>query len=409
MLVQIVPSKKEYSYSIEQSITASYFIKTKVDINISLELFHGDEYLDSHCSEERGEVTLAHTLLQNKSYELKVIVNQEIYESKEYVIVIEQIVKPQMSFFNQQWALMNKFTGVDINILPVWACIPELTNIVIGVVDTGIDFSHPNLKDRKSNLSYNFVHNMQEIIEIGEEKNIAASESGHATHIAGIITTSSDTLQGTCGVIPKAEIVSLKVLGSKVETVAEFNDASVAFINAIRYAQAHNIHILNCSFNGNIPCIEEQEVMRRAKDILFIISAGNDGENLTEKRKYPACYEVENSIVVGACDVAGQICKNSNYGENVDIAAPGYKILSIYKNHKYISASATSVARPFVTSICALMKALDPTLSPVEIKQLLLMPKNITYKKQLQGKVKCSGIVNAYKVIRSIMDMHYSI
>lgn len=355
--------------------------------------------VSSSYTKQKSLIRLASTLLRDNIYYLKLYTSKYCRDQITYTFYIHHIPTPKVSHFKYQWGMLNRTNGVDINILPVWNYIYN-SNIYVGVADTGVNYNHINLqKNINTKLSYNFVHDDQEVYPEDECEDMYAATVGHGTHVSGIISGSPQADIGILGIINTPNTIALKVLGNNRKNSPIFNKTSDAFVLAIEYAIKNNIKIINCSFSGRYFSEKEKKAMESAKDILFVIAAGNKGVDIGKDFFYPASYNLQNSIVVAAVDRCGLLCDSSNYGEFVDIAAPGEDITSAYMKDQYIKAQGTSVAAPFVSGVCALILEKNPKLQPHEIKQIITDPDNVTQIKGLKGKVKSAGILNAYKAI----------
>lgn len=356
-------------------------------------------YVNSAYVKNKSLVRLASTLLRGKIYYIKLNAAQICRDDITFALQIRHIPTPKVSHFKYQWGMLNRKNGLDINILPVWEYVYN-SDIYVGVADTGANYNHINLqKNINKKLSYNFVHEVQEVYPGNEGENEYAARNGHGTHVAGIIAGHEKEGIGILGVVNTPNTIALKVLGNHKESCPVFNKTSDAFVLAIDYAIKNNIKIINCSFSGREFSEREKRAIESAKNILFVMAAGNNGVNIGKKPFYPACYNVQNSIVVAAVNQKGLLYETSNYGEFVDIGAPGEDIASLYMEDQYIKVQGTSAATPFVSGVCALVLEKNPKLLPHEIKQIVTHPDNITQINGLKGKVKHRGIINAYKSI----------
>lgn len=357
------------------------------------------EYVSGAYSNNRNTIKFAATLLKEKTYYIKIYSNILENNYISYYLSIQHIQTPKISHFKYQWGMLNRISGLDINILPVWKYLHKST-ISIGVADTGVNYNHVNIKNNiDKKLSYNFVHEEKEVYPGYEGEDTYSAHYGHGTHVAGIISGHSNGQIGILGVVDTQNTIALKVLGNPREECTIFNKTSDAFVLAIEYAIKNKIRIINCSFTGKQFSIREKKAIESAKDILFIMAAGNEGIDITNEYVYPPCYNIDNKIVVAAVKQNGYLYEKSNYGATVDIGAPGENITSIYGRREYVKGGGTSVAAPFVSGVCALVLEKNPNLKPHQVKKIITNSDNITKLKGLEGKVKCSGIVNAYKSI----------
>lgn len=183
--------------------------------------------------------------------------------------------------------------------------------IKVGVVDTGIDSRHPDLAARlRGGRSF-----------VGDTLPHLQDGVGHGTHVAGTIAA-TDNGEGVVGVAPEAEIYSLRVFDEN----AEYTNAS-ALIEAIDWAIANGIRVLNMSLGGPESSLLEREAFDRAAEngVLVFASTGNDGRRLTN---YPAAYE--GAIGVGAVDSTLARATFSTFGSSVKIVGPGVGVLSTF-------------------------------------------------------------------------------
>ncbi len=341
---------------------------------------------------------IASTLIENETYYLKLGLNCNKQVSTSYSIVIKLIEEPHDKYFYQQWGLLNLQNASDINILPVWKYTLG-KNIKIAIADTGTDYTHEDLKNSVNLLfSYNFVHHINNIFPVKEKYTFISSKAGHGTQVAGIINSQLNNI-GIVGIAPDSKIISFKTLGSQLDNHTTQTDPINSFIEAIKYARSKGIKIINCSFQGYVPNQEEMKAMQDADDVLFVIAAGNDSLDLSKKPCYPACYNIDNSIVVAALNKNGELSSLSNYGGPTAIAAPGEGILSTFPNNKYSYANGTSAAAPFVSAVCSLIWSLNESLTPLEVKEIITSRQNVTLIDSLKGKVSSGGMLNAYKAV----------
>ena len=291
------------------------------------------------------------------------------------------------------------------------------TNLVkIGVIDTGVDKDHPALVGKvNTSLSKTFI----------DETSTTPFQDdvGHGTQIAGIIC-SNNSNGVISGVNSNVEIISLKIANQN-----NYWFSSNA-IKAVSYAIEKNIPILNYSGNvrnettneGNYNDPAFEQILKNYEG-LFVCSAGNSGININENNYYPATYDIDNIIVVGASNTTDGIWtttyQSSNYGSNkVDIFAPGENILtsfpidicnlyctsSMSSHHStgYHYSSGTSLATPIVTAVAAMILSKYPNMESTEIKATIIL--NATTKEQLNGKCIANGILNANS---SLNNPHY--
>jgi thermitase len=178
-------------------------------------------------------------------------------------------------------------------------------------------------------------------------------------------------------------------------------------IRALNYAVDHGAKIIN--YSGGGPEFSEDEYLAikkaEAKGILVVSAAGNEHQNtdLTENYYYPAAYRLSNIISVASTDINNNLLPSSNWGKtHVDVAAPGENIYSTLPNGRYGYMTGTSQATAFVTGIAALLLSKDPTLTPVQIKELIMS--SVDRFPQLEAKLVTGGRVNAYGALLALQN-----
>lgn len=234
----------------------------------------------------------------------------------------------------------------------------ENKDILVGILDTGIDGNHEDLKDNiNSTLSKSFC-----------DDNPLKDEVGHGTHVAGIIGAINNNNTGIVGISTNSKLVSLKT-----------NFYTSEIISALDYANKINLKVIN--FSGyNFPYNSSFKKAIENYNGLFFTIAGNGNEetnfipwDIDIKPTYPASFKTNNMIIVGNKDKSNKISSSSNYGKDtVDIFAPGELIMSTYPNNQYKYSSGTSMAAPFVAGTAALLLEQNEKLSTENLKNIIL-------------------------------------
>ncbi|WDV44826.1 S8 family serine peptidase [Clostridiaceae bacterium M8S5] len=317
---------------------------------------------------------------------------------------------PLDKLFSSQWSLQNSGqeiegeigrAGVDVNIMPAWE-ITKGKDIIIGVLDTGIDIYHEDLTENiyinqreiKANgidddnngyiddvTGWDFVNGDNSVYD-------GANYDMHGTAVAGIIAAKSNE-KGITGVAPKVKIMPLKFING---TSGYTCDA----IQAIEYAMQEGVKIINCSFGGSDNNYALKDSMKNS-GILFITSAGNRGGNVLTHPTYPACFNIPNVLSVASITNMGVLSKYSGYGKYIDVAAPGEKIMTTMPENEYNTFSGTSAAAAHVTAIAALLKSNEPQLTNTQIAQRI--KENVVECKTLKDRLATKGRVNAFAVL----------
>lgn len=285
---------------------------------------------------------------------------------------------PNDRYYNYQMNWLGNDNGIKVP--DAWNVTCGSGAVRVGVIDSGIDSSHPDLINQVNNsLSRDFT------IEAPYISNDVVDLYGHGTHVAGIIGAEGNNLIGISGVAQEVEIVSLRITTYGRDSHLSFASRLVLAIN---YANSAGIKVLNNSngvanFGGSIA---SSNAVREAIDSyngLFVTAAGNLGTNIDETLYFPAMFQLPNMITVGALNVdSTDKASFSNFGEkSVDVYAPGEMILSTYPKGKganfslssdYELMSGTSMSTPFVSGVAALILSINPRLSGSELKSLIL-------------------------------------
>jgi YD repeat-containing protein len=307
--------------------------------------------------------------------------------------------------FGEQWSLKNTGgagaqAGSDINATPAWEVTTGAASTVVAVIDSGVDFTHPDLRGNQWTNSKE-TENGQDDDGDGladdlhgwdwvAASNAIRDEQGHGTVIAGLIAAQGNNAVGISGVMWRASVMSLRVLD-------ETGTGDVAnAVEAIDYAVAHGARVINCSWGMDEPSESLRDAISRAarRGVLFVCSAGNDGRNIDGTPYYPASFELENLISVASTDNSDQLTTWSNWGTaRVHVGAPGEKILSTKMGGGYKSVSGSSASAPLVAGVAGLLKTLRPHLSAKRTRELILA--GVRPVETLTGKVSSGGVVSA--------------
>ncbi len=289
--------------------------------------------------------------------------------------------------------------------------------IKIGVIDSGIDSTHPDLRNNLwMNPGEDYVNGVPGYNGIDDDQDgyvdnyfgintvdgtgDTKDDYGHGSHVAGIIGAVGNNGIGVAGVNLSVTMVALKII----------NDEGYGFITdeleAIDYARKIQVQIANMSYGGYDYSEIEKSAISAAKDILFIASAGNERNNNDGKPSYPASYSLSNMISVAATDSYDNFATFSNFGiKSVHLAAPGVQIYSTVPNDAYAYYSGTSMSAPVVTGVAGLILAKTPTLSAVQVKNRILRSTDPI--SGLKEKVLTGGRVNAFKSLSAVADGPY--
>ena len=274
---------------------------------------------------------------------------------------------PDDSYVDTQWALDT------INAYEAWDITRGDHDVVVAVLDTGIDWAHPDIaaniwNDTNGYHGYNFIADNN----LPMDDNINAyDDSGtwlpnqytyHGTHVAGVVGAVINNAIGVAG-MAQVRLMAVKVMNDS----GEGTDATVA--SGIYYAVDHNAQIITMSLgvDGASTALRNAVDYASRQGCVMVAAAGNSGSSFVS---YPAAYP--QVIAVGATDSTDGLASFSNYGLNLDIMAPGVSIYSTRgggASYQYLSG--TSTAAPYVAGTAALMLSINPALTPIDIGDFL--------------------------------------
>lgn len=277
---------------------------------------------------------------------------------------------------------------------------------IVGVIDTGVDYNHPDLasniwvnpgevagdgKDNDGNGYVDDVHGW----DFANDDNNPMDDNGHGTHVAGTIAGAGNNGVGVTGVNWNAQILPLKFMAANGSGSLSDAIAAINYATSLRN-RGVNVRVTNNSWGGGGYSSSLYDAIRRSGDagMLFIAAAGNSGTSNDLVASYPASYNLGNVISVAATDRRDARASFSNYGaSSVDLAAPGVDILSTFPGGGYRSLSGTSMATPHVAGVAALAWSHSPNSSYGEIRDAILG--GVDKIAALSGRVATGGRLNA--------------
>ncbi len=324
---------------------------------------------------------------------------------------------PNDTNFLSQWNMRNNFAA-DIDAVSAWnATVGSPRNPVVAVLDTGVDYNHPDLTGNMWSAPTAFTVTLN-----GRTINCAAGthgfntitkscdpldDNGHGTHVAGIIGATGNNGLGVAGVNWATSIMAIKLLdstGAGVGTIADTLDA-FEFVRQVKLkfapTDSANVRVLNTSWGeGNFSQALLDEInAANSSDMLLVASAGNTGTDNDATPHYPSGYNAPNVVAVAATDNHGNLTSFSNFGASgVDLAAPGLFINSTLPGSTYGSRDGTSQATPHVAGAAALLLS-RCALTTSALKAALL--NNTDPDSTLTGKVATGGRLNVDTALRN--------
>jgi len=299
--------------------------------------------------------------------------------SPDYKTYITAIPRPSDNFFNWQYYLYNEgqeigFPGpqgterADIRALEAWEETKGDEQVIIAVIDTGIDFDHPDLEGKIASGGYDFAN----------DDNDAADDNGHGTYVSGLAAAKSNNGEGIAGVSWNSKILPIKAVESDGAGYVSW------LTEAIRYAADTDVDVISMSLGfamapgEETPALEEALEYAHAKGIVTVASAGNEGTSVL----FPAAYDAY-CIAVAATDYSDIRPAWSNFGPEVDVAAPGVKLVSLvptwfpglewgdFTLPPYAFGDGTSASAAVVSGFVALIKSAKPWLEPDQIMDIV--------------------------------------
>ena len=314
---------------------------------------------------------------------LDVLLGSELADYAEPQYVYEVVRTPD-DYGDYLWGLHNGgvnggTAGADINAFDAWD-VSTGTGVVIAVIDTGIEATHPDLVgnlwtnpgeiagngvDDDGNGYVDDVHGYDFVDDDGEPND----NEGHGTHVAGSAAARGDDGYGVPGVAFDARVMALKFLDGNRGGYSSMG------AEAIHYAVNNGADVINASWGGfgQSTAIRNAIAYARSQGVIFVAAAGNAGNDNDGYGFYPAGYDLDNVISVAASDRSDRLADFSNYGSSsVDLAAPGVQIVSTWIGSDWTYLDGTSMASPYVAGVVALMKSARPGASVVELRSALL-------------------------------------
>ncbi|NEW05222.1 peptidase S8 [Paenibacillus sp. SYP-B3998] len=224
-------------------------------------------------------------------------------------------------------------------------------DVVVAVVDTGVDLQHPDLQGQLLS-GYNVISGNDSPVD----------DVGHGTHVAGVIAALVNNNLGVAGMTWYNKVLPVKVL----DQTGAGSTYSVA--QGIIWAADHGAKVMNLSLGNYADSGFLHDAIKYAfdKDVAIIAASGNDN---TERPGYPAAYS--EVFAVAATDADNKKAPFSNFGDYIDVAAPGVSIASTYPNNQYAALSGTSMASPHVTALAALIRSTNPSLKNTEVYEII--------------------------------------
>ncbi len=312
-----------------------------------------------------------------------------LYAEPDYIVSKAGV--PNDARFDELWGMHNtgQTGGVDdadIDAPEAWDISTGSRDVVVGVIDTGVDYNHPDLTanmwvnpgeiagdgiDNDNNGFIDDVHGINAITNSGDPMD----DNGHGTHVSGTIGATGNDGVGVAGVNHNVSIIGCKFLDGNGD--GSTSDALTCIDYFVDLKNNHNVDVstLNNSWGGGGFSQTLYDAITATSDanILFVAAAGNGGYDNDASPSYPSSYDHDSVLAVAGTNHTDAMYTSSQYGlTSVDIAAPARNVLSTVPGGGYSSFTGTSMATPHVAGAAALVLSVNPELSAVELKELLM-------------------------------------
>jgi subtilisin family serine protease len=320
---------------------------------------------------------------------------------------------PDDPLFPLQWSLYNaQNRGADIQAAEAWLLGTGSADVIIAILDTGIDFRHPD-------LSANIWTNRAEIPGNGIDDdrngfvddvygwdfangdNYPMDGNFHGTHVAGIIGASTGNGAGIAGIMHRVSLMAVKGIYD------EGWGFSSDLIAGIYYAVDNGARIINASWGGGgyLEAMKDALIYARSHNVIFVAAAGNRYTDNDITPFYPASYPGDNIVSVGASAANDSMAVFSHYGRlSVDLFAPGMAVLSTALGNGYRYGTGTSMAAPHVTGVLGLLLAADSRQSYSRYIETILS--SVSEKPQYRGRCVSGGSLDAFAALKRIIPSY---
>ncbi|MCF8058616.1 MAG: S8 family serine peptidase [Bacteriovoracaceae bacterium] len=289
--------------------------------------------------------------------------------------------------------------------------------IIVAVVDTGIDYNHEDLKDvmwsnpgeipnnnidDDNNGYVDDVHGINTLKR--DDQGIPSGDMmdthSHGSHVSGTIGAAQNNGVGIAGIASNVRLMGLRTVPNSGD------ELDVDVVESFIYAAKNGARIINCSFGkdrneGGQAVKEAIDFIGKTYGTLVVAAAGNSSRDIDTRLTYPASYTSTNLLVIGSTTSNGRMSYFSNYGsKSVDLAAPGSNIYSTTPGNSYGNMSGTSMASPTAAGIAAEVLSRHPLLTPEELKEVLM--KTVTKSRRMRRSMASQGRIDLFNALNSL-------
>lgn len=305
--------------------------------------------------------------------------------------------------------------GVSVNKSYLAPLNIEKEEIIVAVVDTGVDYNHEDLKgnmwvnegeipgngiDDDNNGYIDDVHGIDTLDRVnGVATGDPMDTHSHGTHVSGTIGAVQNNGVGIAGIASRVKIMAIRTVPNSSD------ETDVDVVESFLYAAKHGAKLINCSFGkthneGGMIVNETIDHIGQTYGVLVVAAAGNESSDNDRSPKYPASFDSDFLLVVASTTSGGSLSSFSNYGKRtVDIAAPGSSVFSTVPGNRYSSMSGTSMATPTTVGVAAEVLSHFPDLSPIELKKSLM--DSVTPVDKFKEKMISGGRVDLFNTLQS--------
>lgn len=313
---------------------------------------------------DRALLDDADMIREQESFNISVVKLKEGVSIKAWLARAEQSEHVAYVQPNQQVSILKKPNDTyykdqqhlkQIQVETAWEQFTGNTDIIIGVVDTGVDLKHPDLKD-----------NLVSGINLVSDSAVPQDDNGHGTNVAGVIAAAGNNNKGTSGILWNARIMPIKALDDQGS--GDEDNLGEGILYAVNHGA--KIVVLSVGLYRYSHYMEDIVKYAEGKGVLLVAASGNDAEDLGERVavKYPAAYPFVLAVGGSANQKTAEL--RSNYGPEIDVVAP-WKVYTTALGGGYSSEEGTSLAAPQVAAVAALIWAKYPDFEPYQIRNLI--------------------------------------
>jgi subtilisin family serine protease len=342
------------------------------------------------------------------------------YIEPNYILSVIDTI-PNDESFPSLWAMHNTgqtggTTDADIDAPEAWDTHRDCRNIVVGVIDSGVNYNHPDLAaniwtnpneiagngiDDDNNGFVDDVHGWDFVNGDSDPMD----DYDHGSHVSGTIAAVGNNGIGVTGVCWRGRIMAVKSFDSSGRGQLSDSIRAIEYVTMMKRDFGIDVRLTNNSWGGGGFSQAMYDAIRQAQDVgmLFVAAAGNESVDNDEQPFYPASYDLESIIAVAATDHVDARSSFSNYGTTtVDLGAPGSSILSTMADGRYASASGTSMATPHVAGTAALVWSLEPQRQSLNIKSVIMA--SVDPIDSMTGITVSEGRLNTHRALEWITD-----